>query len=202
MAKAPVAGRSKTRLCPPCTPSQAAEVAEAALADTLDAVAACPAGRRVIALDGAPGPWLPEGVEVIPQRGHGLGERLAAVFSDLDGPLLLVGMDTPQLTPDHLATASARLVGGDVDAVLGHASDGGWWALGMTDPDPGAFDGVPMSSERTGACQEHRLHQLGLRVGLLEELRDVDRWSDAVAVAAAVPDGRFAGVVHVIGADR
>ena len=56
MAKAPVAGRVKTRLCPPCTPAEAAAIAEAALADTLDAVAACGAGRRIVALDGEPGP--------------------------------------------------------------------------------------------------------------------------------------------------
>ena len=72
MAKAPVPGRVKTRLCPPCTWDQAAAIAEAALADTLAAVVACRATRKVVALDGEPGPWLPPGVEVISQRGHGL----------------------------------------------------------------------------------------------------------------------------------
>src|SRR5690606_23084798 len=61
MAKAPVAGRVKTRLVPPLSAAEAAAVAEAALADTLEAVAACGAERRVLALDGEPGPWLPEG---------------------------------------------------------------------------------------------------------------------------------------------
>ena len=65
MAKAPVPGRVKTRLCPPCTPDEAAAITEAALADTLAAVARCGAGRRIIALDGAPGPWLPARFEVI-----------------------------------------------------------------------------------------------------------------------------------------
>ena len=67
MAKSPVPGRVKTRLCPPCTPAEAAALAEAALADTLEAVAACGAGRRILALDGAPGPWLPAGFEVVAQ---------------------------------------------------------------------------------------------------------------------------------------
>ncbi|MEO5678521.1 MAG: glycosyltransferase, partial [Acidimicrobiales bacterium] len=71
LAKEPVAGRVKTRLCPPLTPAEAAAVAEAALADTLAAVARCGADRLVVALDGAPGPWLPAGFEVIPQRGGG-----------------------------------------------------------------------------------------------------------------------------------
>lgn len=54
IAKAPVAGRVKTRLCPPCTPQQAAALAGAALQDTLAAVAATPAHRRVLVLDGEP----------------------------------------------------------------------------------------------------------------------------------------------------
>src|SRR5438105_3192912 len=77
LAKAPEPGRVKTRLCPPLSPAQAADVATAALADTLDAVVACGAERRILALDGRPGPWLPAGFEVIEQRGAGLAERLA-----------------------------------------------------------------------------------------------------------------------------
>ncbi|GAB2471058.1 hypothetical protein GCM10027162_78090 [Streptomyces incanus] len=66
IAKEPRPGRVKTRLTPPFTPGQAAELAEAALADTLHAVAATPAARRVLVLDGAPGPWLPPGFDVVP----------------------------------------------------------------------------------------------------------------------------------------
>jgi glycosyltransferase A (GT-A) superfamily protein (DUF2064 family) len=96
IAKAPEPGRSKTRLCPPCSPEQAAALAEAALTDTLRAVAATPADERVLVLDGTPGDWLPEGFRVVPQRGDGLDERLAAAFADAGGPALLIGMDTPQ----------------------------------------------------------------------------------------------------------
>src|SRR4051812_32643874 len=99
IAKAPVAGRVKTRLCPPCTPGEAAALAEAALRDTLDAASRCRAARRVLALDGAPGAWLPPGFDVEPQRGDGLAERLAHAFAGVSGPAFLVGMDTPQLTP-------------------------------------------------------------------------------------------------------
>ncbi len=196
MAKAPAPGRSKTRLCPPCTPEQAALVAEAALRDTLEVVgAAAAATRRVIALEGEPGAWLPTGFDVLPQRGDGLDERLAAVFADLDGPVVLVGMDTPQLTVDHLAVAAAMLSDPRFDAVLGHAPDGGWWAIGMCEPDPRAFTGVPMSADDTGARQMERLGELGLAVGLLPELRDVDRWPDALAAAELAPAGRFAAAV-------
>src|SRR5205807_5507305 len=83
LAKAPVPGRVKTRLCPPCDPAQAARLAEAALVDTLRAVAAPRWDRRVLVLDGTPGPWLPGRFEVLPQRGDGLDERLAHAFTDV-----------------------------------------------------------------------------------------------------------------------
>lgn len=193
IAKEPLAGRSKTRLCPPCTFQEAARLAEAALADTLGAVVAVPAaGRRILALDGSPGPWLPPGFEVVPQRGDGLDERLAWAFAEVDGPALLVGMDTPQLTPAILAEAVARLGAPGVDAVLGPASDGGYWAVGLREPDPAAFLGVPMSTSSTGEAQRARLRSLGLSVAELPVLRDVDTIRDAWAVAAAAPASRFA----------
>jgi uncharacterized protein len=192
LAKAPRAGRSKTRLCPPCTPREAAALARAALADTLDAVRATPAARRVLALDGPVGNWLPDGFEVVAQRGRGLDERLAAAFEDVGGAGLLIGMDTPQVTPADLADALARLAAPGNDAVLGPARDGGYWAIGLREPDRRAFLGVPMSTGHTGAAQHARLRALGLSVELLAALRDVDRIADARAVAALAPAGRFA----------
>ena len=64
IGKAPVPGRVKTRLTPPFSPGQAAQLAEAALADTLAAAAQVSVTRRVLALDGQPGDWLPAGFEV------------------------------------------------------------------------------------------------------------------------------------------
>src|SRR4051794_33440895 len=93
IAKEPVPGRVKTRLTPPYTAAEAAYLAEAALADTLAAVVAAPAGRRILALAGRPGRWLPSGVRVVPQRGSGLDERLANAFADAGGPAVLIGMD-------------------------------------------------------------------------------------------------------------
>jgi rSAM/selenodomain-associated transferase 1 len=204
IAKAPLAGRSKTRLCPPCTPEQAAALAAAALADTLAAVAATPAGRRVLVLDGAPGQWLRQGFEVIPQRGDGLGERLAAAFADLGEPALVVGMDTPQLTPGLLAHALDRLA--HAQAVLGPAYDGGYWAIGLRRADDGVFAGVPMSDVFTCAAQRECLQALDLTTHELPELRDVDEIADARAVAALAPHTRFArclaalSVYDVVGA--
>jgi glycosyltransferase A (GT-A) superfamily protein (DUF2064 family) len=191
IAKQPRPGRVKTRLVPPCTPEQAAALAEAALADTLHTVLAAPARRRILVLDGEPGPWLPPGFDIVPQCGGGLDERLAGAFAAADGPALLIGMDTPQLTPG-LLTVDWEVA----DAWFGPAVDGGFWALGLRVPDPALVRGVPMSAASTGACQRARLRAAGLRVADLPRLRDVDTAADAVAVARQAPRSRFAARVR------
>lgn len=196
MAKAPVAGRVKTRLCPPCTPQEAAAVAEAALADTLEAVARSTADRRVLALDGEPGPWLPPGFEVIAQADGPLSGRLAAAWARVGGPGVQVGMDTPQVTTAVLDASLARLLDERTDAVLGFAEDGGWWAIGFREPCAGAFTGVPMSAVDTGARQLERLRELGLRVAMLEPQRDLDTIDDAFAIAALAPGTGTAAAVR------
>jgi uncharacterized protein len=193
IAKEPVAGRVKTRLCPPCTPAQAAWLARAALADTLAAGGAARDARRVLVLDGRPGSWLPAGWDVVPQRGQGLAERLAAAFDDVGGPALLIGMDTPQVRPP-LLDAGLRALGRH-DAVFGEAADGGYWAIGLRIPDPAVFAGVPMSLDCTGAIQRARLDALGLRTLELPPLRDVDDIAAAHAVAADAPGSRFAAAL-------
>lgn len=199
MAKAPVAGQCKTRLCPPLEPAQAATLAEAALIDTLQAVAWTPAARRVLVLDGEPGPWLPEGFELLRQRGDGLAERLAYAVSDVGESLLMVGMDTPQLTRAQLAGGLERLDDPAVDAVLGPTPDGGYWTIGLSGAHPSVFDGVPMSTSQTAAAQRARLAELNLRAVSLETLRDVDTFDDAVAVAALAPWTRFAATLELLG---
>ena len=174
-------------------------LAEAALADTLEAVAATGA-RPVLALDGEPGPWLPAGFRLLAQRGEGFDERLANAWDDAGGPALQIGMDTPQVTAARLADALAALETPGTGAVLGRAADGGWWALGLRRPDRRALLGMPMSTARTGAVQHRRLVALGLAVTALPELRDVDRFDDALAAAAAAPFSRFAAAVRRLSA--
>jgi rSAM/selenodomain-associated transferase 1 len=205
LAKAPVPGRVKTRLCPPCTPGQAAAVAAAALADTLDTAAASRAGRRILAVDGAYDP--PPGWTVLPQRGGSLGDRLAGVFADAHRPgtaTLLIGMDTPQLAVGDLDEAFRRLA--RTGAVLGPAVDGGWWALGLADSrHASVLAGIATSTERTGADTRAALRRRGLRVASLRTLSDVDTAADAYAVAALCPAGaRFPAAVaeNLAGAGR
>ena len=198
LAKAPVAGRVKTRLCPPCTPEQAATVAAASIADTLAALSAAPVEARTLVAEGDL--RAPDGWAVVRQRGDGLGARLAAAFADTARPglaTLLVGMDTPQLDTGHVRAAAAALTG--ADAAIGPAEDGGWWGLALRDPSAAAvLRGVPMSTSDTGRLTVAALRGLGLRVATLPALRDVDTAADARAVAAVCPRSRFARAVAVV----
>ena len=157
-------------------------------------------GRHLIALDGAPGCWLPRGFEVIGQRGRGLDERIAAALGDayasLPVPVVLIGMDTPQVTSGQLEAALRPLAAGAADAVLGPAADGGFWLLGLRRPDPALVVGVPMSTSRTGAVQLARLAGAGLRVARMPCQIDVDTAADADAVAEQIPASRFAATLR------
>lgn len=199
LAKAPVAGRVKTRLCPPLSQEQAAEVAAAALADTMAAVRQVPVRRRLLVLDGDSAIVPAEGFQVLGQRGRGLDERLAAAVADVVAvaalPVLLIGMDTPQVTGPLLHGCLTALLSGS--ALLGPAQDGGWWAIGLHESDPQVFLGVPMSRDDTGTHQHQRMLGRGLTPKLLPRLRDVDEYDDLLAVAAGMPpSSRLAGVVR------
>jgi rSAM/selenodomain-associated transferase 1 len=202
IAKEPVPGRVKTRLTPPFTPVEAAALAEAALADTLATVASAGIARRVLALQGVPGRWLPPGFDVISQRGAGLDERIAAALADTwaawPAPVLLIGMDTPQVTPELLVQAAEPLVSGAADATFGPAEDGGFWLLGLREIDPALVLGVPMSRADTGSLQLARLTRAGLRVQLAPVLADVDTVAEAERIAAAVPGSRFSACLAAI----
>lgn len=190
IAKAPVPGRVKTRLIGHCTAVEAAELAGCALRDTLTVLEDFPCEERVILLDGIAGDWLPAGWRVIDQVEGGLDERLSAGFEAIpDGPALLVGMDTPQLRADQLDFDPGRY-----DACLGLATDGGFWAIGFADPRQArsCIQGVPMSTDRTGAEQLARLVAAGLSVQRLVTLTDVDTAESAAAVAGLAPRTGFA----------
>lgn len=188
LAKEPRPGFVKTRLTPPCSEFEAAALAEAALRDTLDVVLHTPARRRLVALDGSPGPWLPDGFDVIPQPGGSLDERIAHVIGVVEPPIVLIGMDTPQVTAELLSMCDF----GACPAWLGPAIDGGFWLLGLAEPDPALVRGVPMSVPHTYAAQRQRIIRSGLDLGTLPALRDVDTWEDATAVAELAPATRFA----------
>lgn len=213
VAKAPVPGLAKTRLAATIGDAAAADFAAAALLDTLDAVAEAAVTARVVALTGdlAEASRRSEiearlaAFTVIEQRGTGFADRLANAHADASAaagglPVLQIGMDTPQVTSDLLADCAATLC--DADAVLGMACDGGWWVLGVTEPQMAeCLRTVPMSQPDTGAVT---LRALGDTVGdvrLVPELADVDTFDDIAVVArACLPGSRFHQLSSVEGA--
>ncbi|HSB85839.1 MAG TPA: DUF2064 domain-containing protein [Ilumatobacteraceae bacterium] len=197
IAKAPVPGRVKTRLCPPCTPEQAADLAAAALLDTLDAVSGATRAtsvRRVLLLDGVPPSWVPDGYDIVEQCDGSLARRLAHGFEVL-GPGLIIGMETPHAATDLGAGLSALHRGDDV---LGPALDGGYWAIGLGRVDGRVFEGIEMSTSQTCAHQVARLESLGRRVTMMHQARDIDTFDDVRALAAADGWGRATELAKVL----
>ncbi len=196
IAKEPRAGHVKTRLCPPCTPEQAAAVAAASLHDTLVTGDATRSSYRTLAISGS---YLaPPGWRMVRQRGYGLGQRLVHAFVDsaVPGlPTLLIGMDTPQVNVAQLAAVGAGLW--HADAVLGPSPDGGWWALALREPaDAIVLNDVPMSTSDTCRLTLRALRARGLTVAVGPSIRDIDTAGDAHAVAAEHPHRRFAAAVR------
>lgn len=192
LAKECVPGRVKTRLTPPFSPEEAAALAAASLADTMEAAGRVRADRHLLWFDGA----APRGTgfDVVQQPAGGLDERIGAAFDHVHDRAVLIGMDTPQVDP---AVLQAVLDDRSADAWFGPAADGGWWALGL-EPMPNRGDlvrGTPMSSDMTGAAQALRLIAAGLRVRRLPELTDFDHVEEAHIAAAAAPHSRFAAVL-------
>lgn len=191
IAKETIPGRVKTRLHPPLSLEQAAQLAAASISDTLAAVGNLPTTRRILLFDGNLLPPGSESYDMTPQTAGDLDERLAAAFDEAVGPTVLIGMDTPQVTADDLAPAFVAWPD-DVDAFFGPADDGGFWALGMREPRGDLIRGVPMSRDDTGAIQLQRLRDAGLRVTMLPTLTDVDTIDSAREVAALAADTSFA----------
>ncbi|MFJ4294960.1 DUF2064 domain-containing protein [Curtobacterium sp. NPDC089689] len=192
VAKECLPGRVKTRLIPALGPEGAARVAAASLSDTLATVRALPAARRILFFDGEVVPAAAEGFHVLPQPTGDLDERLGTLFDAVQGPLLLVGMDTPQVRPSDVAAVFEQP---ERDAWFGPAEDGGFWALYLHVPDGALIRGVPMSKDDTGAVQRARLVDAGLDVGDLAPLLDVDEIADADRVAELAPDSAFAAAL-------
>ncbi|WP_458317327.1 TIGR04282 family arsenosugar biosynthesis glycosyltransferase [Mycolicibacterium brisbanense] len=203
VAKAPVPGLAKTRLAAGIGAEAAAEIAAAALLDTLDAAAAATAQARVVALTGDLDrarrsheirDRLADFV-VVPQRGEDFAERLANAHADAAAsaglPVLQVGMDTPQISAALLDQCADAL--SDADAVLGMARDGGWWVLGVRDSRTAAcLADVEMSTPQTGAKTLAALRDTGAKVALTAELADFDTVDDISEVRGACsPGSRF-----------
>lgn len=200
VAKSPEPGRTKTRLAATVGPVQAARLSAAAFVDTVRTCRrAFDLGRCNVSLagtldDAVDADWIREELEgwhVRPQHGSTFADRLARAHAEMAGPVVQIGTDTPQVTPDLLAEMADLL--GAADAVLGPAVDGGWWALGLRNPaEARCLRNVPMSTETTGPDTYAALRAAGLSVAWASTLRDVDVAEDATAVAQVAPWTEFA----------
>jgi uncharacterized protein len=208
VAKSPVAGRVKTRLGAEIGMAFAADVAAAALLDTMavcrasfgpDACLLSLSGDFADAVRGDELARAADGWSVARQRGSTFAERLANSHLDVPpgGPVVQVGMDTPQLTQELLAAVAAAAE--RHDAVLGPAEDGGWWALALRRPRAArSLHDVAMSMPSTYEDTRRALVGEGLEVAAATTLRDVDTVADGDAVAAQVGDSEFARVWHEV----
>lgn len=115
-------------------------------------------------------------IHFVPQSSGDLGQRLADALSDTCAPTIAIGTDCPALTENHVHRAFAALRRADV--VIGPATDGGYYLIGLTSPQPRLFANIPWSTDRV--CETTLLHARpdGLRVEILELLSDVDRPED------------------------
>ncbi|MBY6537904.1 DUF2064 domain-containing protein [Rhodococcus sp. BP-349] len=212
IAKAPVPGFAKTRLMAAMSAEDAASVAAAALLDTLHAALQAPFARRVVAMTGDLGEamrsdeirTLLAGFRVIDQRGDDFAQRLIHAHHDAagSGPVVQIGMDTPQVDPAVLVEIGAALA--PSSAILGRAEDGGWWVLGLHDASGAqALRAVEMSTNRTGDDTRDVLQRSGLVVDAAPTLRDADELVDLAPIARQCrPDSEFARCVAALPVPR
>ena len=186
-AKAPVAGRVKTRLIPALGADGAARLAEKMLRATLREAEATALGVELCASphpDSAEWqPFLPD-IDCTDQGEGGLGERLARAAArviEADENVLLIGADCPELGSTRLKLAAERLR--DHDAVIHPAEDGGYVLLGLSKHDPSLFDGIAWSTSSVAGETMRRIAALGWSLHFGETLRDIDEPEDLAHVS-------------------
>ena len=205
MTKAPRAGQVKTRLVPPLTPEEAALLNVCFLRDTAAAIAkACATSARGIGVYTPVGSEaayigiLPRDFELLPQRGHGFGERPAFAAADLFQcgftSVCLIDSDSPTVSADIYAQAVEQLSRPNDRVVLGPADDGGYYLIGMKRNYPELFERIDWSTGRVFDQTRQRAREIKLDISLLPTGYDVDdaatlrRLCDELLSEKAIPD--------------
>ena len=187
MAKAPIAGKVKTRLVPPLTQEQAADLYRALLLDQLEHLSGLTVAELYLVY--APEDSVPLMRQLAPpnfhcfaQRGDDLGERMDAAFIDLwrrgHRNVVLVGSDLPALPLSYLETAFGLLVTSTHQVVLGPSRDGGYYLVGMNQPTPEIFQDMTWSHNQVLTQTMKRLAALGIAAELLPTWFDLDTVED------------------------
>lgn len=198
LAKAPVPGAVKTRLCPPLRPEEAADLCRAFLQDCLDRARAVPAVAAYLAYTPAEAEAFftataGAGIGLLPQGDGDLGQRMASVAGRLlaagHPAVLLTGTDSPTLPAELLAEAADRLLRRPADLLLGPTADGGYYLLGLRRPLPGLFGELAWGTDAVLAQTLERAAAAGLAVELLPGWYDVDTGADLRRLAVALEAG-------------
>lgn len=185
-AKWPVPGAVKTRLSPPLTAEEAANLYRCMLLDTLAATASLTGITRILCYDGGNmekhfRELAPE-VRLVRQRGDGLGERMYAAFGEAfdEGlsPIAVIGTDAPHLATTQVVAAFSLLAKGETDLVFGPSNDGGYYLLAMKQQHPELFRAIPWSSTTVLDESLARAADAGLRTTLLPGGFDLDTVDD------------------------
>lgn len=199
-AKAPVPGKVKTRLCPPLTHRQAAELYRAFARDTIELARRVPDSRSIVTyepLGGPPLDWLGEVPSFI-QEGADLGARIeqafTRAFSAGASKALVIGTDTPHLSPQTITRAFKSLE--SHDAVIGPASDGGYYLLGLTRLHAGLFKGIPWSTGQVFEKTVALMKESSLSVDQLETVTDIDNPKDLEILSRFRPPEGEPGPIH------
>ena len=189
MTKAPQAGRVKTRLVPPLTPEEAAELNKCFLRDTAAAISSVCSSRPVgdaskiavytpIGAEAVYTDILPADFSLLPQRGEKFGERLYFAVEDLIKcgfeSVCLIDSDSPTVPGKNLQQAVELLSMGEDRVVLGPTEDGGYYLIGVKKPHHHLFDRIDWSTERVLNQTMQRATEIGLEVKLLPTGYDVD----------------------------
>jgi rSAM/selenodomain-associated transferase 1 len=204
MAKAPEAGRVKTRLCPPLSPEDAAELYRCFLLDKIVQVREVAGMEPVLAYSPpeavAVFAALAPGFTLLAQRGDDLTARLVAVCDDLFrggfDAAILIDSDTPTLPAERLERAVALMSAGAPDLVLGPSEDGGYYLIGLRRPRPEIFEGMPWSTPAVLEETLRRARVLGLSSTRLEAWYDVDTAADLARLQAELADDSDDGPRH------
>ncbi len=184
VAKQPSPGQTKTRLCPPLNHTQASELYDCFLRDTLDIMRKVPDVQRVVAYLSKNGHGyfqdLAPDMRLVKQVGMSLGERLDNLLTEaLAGSsekAVVMDSDSPTLPPAYLAMAFELL--DQADVVLGPTEDGGYYLIGMKKPHPRLLREVQMSTPDVLTDTQELAKRMGVSVALLPPWYDVDTASD------------------------